>query len=78
MAHINVKPFERSCVYETGRQAINHLFLHGVYSKNWEFGVPFGRSIDARRKIDAAIRARNFAAFVANRRRGYWRIELAE
>ncbi len=77
MAHINVKPLERTRVYETGDQAINHLFVHRVFSKDWQFGVPFGRSIDERRKIDAAVKARAFAAFVAKPRRGYWRVELA-
>lgn len=77
MAHINVKPRERTRVYETGRQAIQHLFLFGCYSKAWDFGgAPFGRTIEARRKIDAAVKARDFAAFKASKRRGYWRIEI--
>ena len=75
--HVNIKPVERTRIYETPAQAIEHLFLHGVWSKQWECGVSFGQSIAMRRAIDAAIKARNASAFAAHKRRGYWRIELA-
>lgn len=77
MPHLNVKPIERSRVYVTGEQAINHIFLYGVFSKHWDYsGKPFGQTISERRAIDAAIKARNFPAFKACQRRGFWRVEL--
>jgi hypothetical protein len=77
MAHLNVKPLDRNQIHVTGDQAIQHIFSHGVWSKNWDFGgASFGRSIDDRRKIDTAIKARDFSAFNASKRRGYWRIDL--
>ena len=75
--HIDVKPLERTRVYETPDQAINHLFLHGVWSKNWKTGQAFGQTIADRRAIDQAIKAKDFSAFKASKRRGYWHIELA-
>lgn len=78
MAHINVKPADRTRVYETGEQAINHLFVYGVPVTAWDFGgAPFGRTIEERRAIMAACKARDFAAFKASQRRGFWRVELA-
>ena len=77
MAHVNVKPLERSRVYETPEQAINHVLLHKTWSKNWVWSEAFGRTIDERRAIDKAIKENNASAFIAHKRRGYWRIELA-
>ena len=75
MAHINIKPIERSRVYDTSAQAIGHLFLHSALK--WDFGgQPFGRTIEARRAVQAAVKAKDASAFRALRRRGYWRVEL--
>lgn len=77
MTHINIRPAERSRSYETAEQAINHIFVFGLHASDWDYdGQPFGRTLDDRRKIIAATQARDFAAFKASRRRGYWRIEL--
>ena len=74
---INIKPLDKHRVYETADQAILHLFLHGVFSSKWSTGKPFGHTIADRRKIDAAIKAKDYSAFKASKRRGYWLIELA-
>ena len=77
MAHINVKPAERSRVYETEAQAINHLFVYPALK--WDFdGKAFGHTIAERRVIQAAIKSKDSTAFRAFKRRGYWRIELAK
>ena len=77
MAHINIKPLERSRVYETEAQAINHLFVYAALK--WDFdGQPFGRTIEERRAIQTAVKAKDASAFRALKRRGYWRIELAK
>ena len=79
MAHINVKPLERTQVYETGEQAITHVLVYKVWSARWDYGdAAFGRTIDERRKIDAAIKAGDRTAFCAFKRKGYWRVELKE
>lgn len=75
--HVNIKPLDQTRVYETPAQAIEHLFIFGVWSKQWRCGVSFGQSIAMRRAIDAAIKERDAAAFKAAKRRGYWRVELA-
>ena len=74
---INIKPPEKYMIYETPDQAINHVFIFGLWSKNWKTGKPFGQTINERRAIDTAIKARDFSAFKASKRRGYWLIELA-
>ena len=59
MAHVNVKPAERTRVYETAEQAINHVFVYGVHANLWDFGgKPFGHTIKERRAVGAAIKAR--------------------
>ena len=78
MAHVNIKPRDRSQVYETAGQAINHLFIYSVFHSQWDDARPFGRAIPDIRKINSAIKARDFSAFVAHKRRGYWRVELAQ
>lgn len=76
--HINVKPVERSRIYETPQQAIGHLFHFGVFASKWDAdGKSFGQTIEAQRRINEAVKARNYEAFKALKRRGYWRIELA-
>lgn len=78
MPHINVKPLERTRVYTEPGQAINHVLLNHVWSKNWDYdGASFGRTIGERRAIDAAIKANDPSKFAAFQRRGYWRVELA-
>jgi hypothetical protein len=74
--HINIKPPEKFMIYETPEQAINHVFMFGVYSKNWKSDQSFGQTIAERRAIDSAIKNRDFDAFQAFKRRGYWHIEL--
>jgi hypothetical protein len=77
MAHLNVKPLERTRVYETPEQAITHVLVHRLWSKNWDYaGRAFGQTISERRSIDAAIHLNDMQAFVAHKRRGYWRVEL--
>jgi hypothetical protein len=79
MAHLNVKPLERSRVYVEPEHAITHVLVHQVWSKAWDFGgQSFGQTITARRAIDAAIKANSSDAFVAHKRRGYWRVELRQ
>lgn len=78
MAHINIKPIKSYAIYETPEQAINHVLLYKTWSKNWAWSEAFGRTIDERRAIDKAIKENDAGAFVAHKRRGYWRIELAQ
>lgn len=78
MPHINIKPHERNRVYETAEQAIQHLFLYSVFHEQWNDARPFGRALADIRKINNAIKAKDFSAFAAHKRRGYWRVELAE
>jgi len=47
------------------------------WSKAWSISGSFGQSIEARRKIDAAIKAKDHSAFKATQRRGHWRVTLA-
>lgn len=75
--HLNVKPLTRGAVYATADQAINHIFLHGVFAQHWDDGRAFGHKIDDMRRVNTAIKARDFAAFKASQRKGYWRVELA-
>lgn len=74
--HVNVKPAERSRVYDTPEQAIIHVFL---FRPEWNFGgKPFGHTIDARRRLRDALMGKDASAFVAYKRRGYWRVELRD
>jgi hypothetical protein len=78
MAHINVKAQDRGATLLDEKSAILQVVALQKMSKVWDFGgESFGRSIDARRKIDAAIKAKNMASFKAIQKRGYWRVELA-
>ena len=78
MPHINIRPFDRRCVYETAEQAMNHLLAHCRSQEDWDYGnQAWGRTIEQRRAVMRAIERRDPAAFTASRRRGYWRIELA-
>jgi len=78
MTHVNIKPAERTRVYETAEQAITHIFLYGVHAPQWDYGgKPFGQTIEDRRRIANALKTKDRAAFVAYKRRGYWRVELA-
>lgn len=74
--HVNVKA-PKGAVYETAEQAIQHVWLYGLFpQKHWQ-DVSFGRDIAAIRLVHAAMKAKNYAAFSAQRRRGFWRVELA-
>jgi hypothetical protein len=75
--HVNVKPLDRNQTYETPAQAIAHLFIYGVYARNWQSAQSFGQTLNARRAIDAAVKARDVSAFIAEKRRGYWKVSLA-
>jgi hypothetical protein len=78
VAHINVKAQDRGATLLDEQSAILQVVALQKWSKVWDFGgESFARSIDARRKIDAAIKAKDMAAFRAMQRRGYWRVELA-
>jgi hypothetical protein len=43
--------------------------------KDWQ-GVHFGRDLPIIRRYIAAIQAKDFSAFVALPRKGYWRVEM--
>jgi hypothetical protein len=78
MAHINVKAQDKGAILPDAESAICQVIALQKWSKTWEFaGEPFGRSIESRQRIDAAIKAKNYAAFRALKRRGFWRVELA-
>jgi len=74
--HVNVKP-EKNCIYETAEQAINHIFIFGLYANKWAQSKPFGQAVNDWRKVNSAIKDRDFSAFKASKRRSYWCIELA-
>ena len=74
--HINVKPLDRNQAYTTPKDAIEHLFIYGCYHAKWS-GVQFGRDMNAIRKMSAAIKNKDVTAFIAQPRKGYWRIEVA-
>lgn len=75
--HINIKPASKNHIYETAEQAIQHLWIHGVYAQSWNMSRSFGQSIDQIRAINAAIKSKDYSAFKASKRRGYWMIELS-
>jgi hypothetical protein len=78
MAHVNVRAQDSGAVLPDAESAICQVIALQKWSKNWDFaGESFGRSIDSRQRIDAAIKAKNYAAFKALKRRGFWRVELA-
>ncbi len=73
--HVNVKA-PKGQVYETPEQAIQHLWIYGVYPpKQWD--CHFGRDLTLIRRATDAIKAKDYSAFTASPRRGYWRIELS-
>ena len=74
--HVNVKA-PRHAVYETAEQAIQHVFMFGLYPQRDWLDVSFGRDLALIRKANEAIKAKDFAAFTASRRKGFWRVELA-
>jgi hypothetical protein len=73
--HCNVKP-PRGAVHETADQAIFHMVAHRMHVQSHWNDWHFGRDLPAIRKATAAIKASDFDAFTASRRRGYWRVEL--
>lgn len=77
--HVNIKPKDKNTVYETPESAILHIFLFGVYAKDWnQDGKPFGQVCGKWKAINNAIKNRDYSAFQAHKRKGYWRIELNE
>lgn len=75
--HINVKPLDRNQIHETAGQAINHVIVHGLHAQRYWQDVHFGRDLKDIRRVSDAIKNKDASAFVAHKRRGYWRIELA-
>lgn len=75
--HINVKPLERTQVHETAGQAIHHVIAHGLFAQQHWQDVHFGRDLKDIRRVAEAIKGKNASAFVAHKRRGFWRVELA-
>ena len=74
--HCNVKA-PKGTVYEMPEQAIQHIWLYGLYPlRHWQ-EVSFGRDMDRIRRVNEAMKAKDYRAFVAHRRRGFWRVELA-
>ena len=74
--HINVKA-PRNFVLETPEQAIQELWLAGLYPQRDWLDVHFGRDLALIRKAGDAINAKDYSAFKASPRKGYWRVELA-
>jgi hypothetical protein len=73
MAHINIK------FQDSAEAAVAQVVALNKYAKEWDFGgEAFGRSVNERRAIDAAIKAKDHSAFKAFQRKGYWRVELAD
>ena len=71
MAHINIKN------QPDAESAILQVVALQKWSKTWEWGgARFGQSMIERRAIDNAIKAKDYCAFKAMQRRGYWRVEL--
>lgn len=77
MAYIDVRAECRGCTLPDQESAILQVIALRKFSKEWTIGGAFGQTIDTRRKIDAAIKAKDCAAFKAAQRRGYWRVTLA-
>jgi hypothetical protein len=75
--HINIKP-PRGAIFETGDQAICHMFIFGLYVQSHWQDWHFGRDLALIRKAGNAIKAKDYSAFKASKRRGYWRVELAD
>jgi hypothetical protein len=75
--HINIKP-PRGAIFETGEQVLCHMFLMGLHVQSHWSDWHFGRDLADIRKATAAIRAKDYTAFKASQRRGYWRVELAD
>lgn len=75
--HVNIKP-PRNTVYETPEQAIQHVWLFGLYPQKSWLNVHFGRDLADIRKANAAIKAKDYSAFKASRRQGFWRVELVD
>lgn len=76
MAHIDVRGEGHGTLPDEG-SAIMQVIALKKWSKAWSISGSFGQSIESRRKIDAAIKAKDHSAFKATQRRGYWRVTLA-
>ena len=74
--HINIKA-PKNFIFETSEQAIQELWTKGLCPQKTWSNVHFGRDLAAIRKINDAIKARDYSAFKALPRKGYWRVELA-
>lgn len=74
--HCNVKP-PRGAIFETAEQAIFHLVAYGMHVQSHWLDWHFGRDLAEIRRATVAIRAKDCSAFIAHKRRGFWRVELA-
>ena len=74
--HINIKA-PKNFIFETPEQAIQELWTKGLYPQKAWLEVQFGRDLAAIRKVGDAIKAKDYSAFKASPRKGYWRVELA-
>lgn len=75
--HINIKP-PKGAIFETGDQAICHMFIYGLHVQSHWQDWHFARDLALIRKATAAMKAKDYSAFTASKRRGYWRVELAD
>ena len=78
MAYIDVRAQDRGATLPDAESAILRVIALRKSGKEWNFGgKPFGQTIDLQRRINDAIARKDFTAFKATQRRGYWRVELA-
>lgn len=74
--HINVKP-PKGRIFLEPNDAVADIISRQLWSKGWDAGgASFGRTMAERKAIDDAIKAKDYSAFKASQRRGYWRVEL--
>lgn len=76
--HVDVGPPEPYQDYLEAEDAIRHVIVFQVFAKNWSGGQSFGRHLAEIRRINKAIKDKDYSAFVAERRGRYWRVELAD
>ena len=75
--YIDVRAQDRGATLPDAESAICQVIALGIGAKDWNAnGRSFGQTIDLQRRINAAIKAKDYAAFKASQRRGYWRVEL--
>ena len=75
---IDIRAQDRGATLPDAESAICQVIALRKSAKDWNAnGRPFGQTIDSQRRINAAIAAKDYAAFKAEKRRGYWRVTLA-